>query len=78
MAKKNSFNEQEQHIMINNDVREDGTLIDNKSKTNFTIINKAALKNLFVCRNAILVLRVGSVNRDFFLFWWRSALFPGP
>ena len=56
MAKKNSFNEQEQHIMINNDVREDGTLIDNKSKTNFTIINKAALKNLFVCRNAILVL----------------------
>ena len=43
MAKKFSFNEQEQHIMINNDVREDGTLIDNKSKNNFTIINKAGL-----------------------------------
>ena len=69
MAKKFSFNEQGQHIIINNDVREDGTLIDNKSKTNFTIIKKAALKNLFVCRNAILVLRVGSADWDFFLFW---------
>ena len=32
---------------------------------------------MFVCRHPTLVLRVGSVGRDFFLFWWRSVLFQG-
>ena len=40
MAENVSFNEQEQHILINNDVREDRTLINNKNEVDFTIGNK--------------------------------------
>ena len=32
---------------------------------------------LFVCCHLTLDLRVGSVGRDIFLFWWRSISFPG-
>ena len=39
MAENVLSNEQEQHIIINNDVREDGTLINNKNKVDFTIGN---------------------------------------
>ena len=39
MAKKFSFSEQEQHILINNNVRENGKLINNKNKVGFTIGN---------------------------------------
>ena len=40
MAENVSFNEQEQHILVNNNVWEDGTLINNKNKVDFTIGNK--------------------------------------
>ena len=37
MAENVSFNEQEQHILINNNFWEDGFLINNKNKVDFTI-----------------------------------------
>ena len=40
MAENVSFNEQEQHILVNNNIWEDGTLINNKNKVDFTIGNK--------------------------------------
>ena len=36
MTENVSFNEREQHILINNNVREDGTLFNNKNKVDFT------------------------------------------
>ena len=39
MAKNFSFSEQEQHILINNNVRENGKLVNNKNKVGFTIGN---------------------------------------
>ena len=39
MAKNISFNEQEHRILINNNVREDGNLINDKNKVDFTIGN---------------------------------------
>ena len=39
MAENVSCNEQKYHILINNNVREDGTLINDKNKVDFTISN---------------------------------------
>ena len=39
MAENVSFNEQEHRILINNNVREDGNLVNDKNKVNFTIGN---------------------------------------
>ena len=39
MAEDVSFNEQEQHILIKNNAREDGTLTNNKYKVDFIIDN---------------------------------------
>ena len=39
MAENVSFNEQKHHILINNNVREDGTLTNDKNKISFTIGN---------------------------------------
>ena len=40
MAGNVSSNEQEHHILINNNVGEDGTLKNDKNKVDFTISNK--------------------------------------
>ena len=39
MAKNVSFNEQKHRILINNNALEDGTLINDKNKVDFTIGN---------------------------------------
>ena len=39
MAENVSFNEQEHHMLINNNVREDGTLKNDKNKVDFAICN---------------------------------------
>ena len=36
MTENVSFNEQEQHILINNNIQDDGTLINDKNKVDFT------------------------------------------
>ena len=40
-------------------------------------LTQVGVKKLFVCCHPTLDLRVGSVGRDIFLFWWRSISFPG-
>ena len=40
--------------------------------------HRTGLKKLFVCRHPTLGLRVESVGRVFFLFWWKLVSFPGP
>ena len=46
MAENVSFNEQKHRILINNNVREDGTLINDKNKVDFTIGNKQLNDNV--------------------------------
>ena len=61
-----SFNKQEQHILTNNNVGEDGTLINNKSKVDFTIginqlndnnINKVETSKSFFIMDSTFGLR---------------------
>ena len=42
------------------------------------LCTKAGLKKFFVCRHSTLVLQLGLVGRDFFLFWGRLVPFPEP
>ena len=46
-------------------------------RVELSAVAQAALGKLFVCRHPNLGF-AGRVGRDFFLFWWKSVLFPGP
>ena len=63
MVKNVSFNEQEHHTLINNNVQEDGTPIVNKNKVDFTVGNNQLNDNNMNKVDIYIVLQNG------FNFW---------